>query len=98
MLKRRILNDPVMYPEKFSERARSICEALLVKEVDQRLGFKNGSCDELRAHPFFSDINWRKLDAGLSQTETHVVPADSRRKQCSYFTGQPCGQIKTPLI
>lgn len=63
-VKKRILNDPVIYPEKFSESARSICEGLLGKEVDKRLGFKNGSCDELRAHPFFCEINWRKLNAG----------------------------------
>ncbi|XP_069029843.1 rhodopsin kinase GRK1 [Embiotoca jacksoni] len=65
VLKKRILNDPVTYPEKFSEKARSICEGLLFKEVDKRLGFKDGSCDELRAHPFFSEINWRKLDSGI---------------------------------
>ncbi|CAJ1049563.1 rhodopsin kinase GRK1 [Xyrichtys novacula] len=63
VVKKRVLNDPVIYPEKFSENARSICEGLLMKEVDKRLGFKNGSCDELRKHPFFSQINWRKLDA-----------------------------------
>lgn len=73
MVKNRILNDPVTYPEKFGENARSICEGLLVKEVERRLGFRNGSCDELRAHPFFSEINWRKLNAGRFQTETHVV-------------------------
>ncbi|KAM6942838.1 rhodopsin kinase GRK1 isoform 2-T2 [Xenentodon cancila] len=65
VVKQRILNDPVTYPEKFSEHARSICEGLLCKEVNKRLGFKNGSCDELRAHPYFSPINWRKLDAGI---------------------------------
>ncbi|KAI1899685.1 hypothetical protein AGOR_G00064320 [Albula goreensis] len=64
-LKKRIINDPVTYPEKFSENAKSFCEGLLAKEVDKRLGFKNESCDELRAHPFFSDINWRKLNAGI---------------------------------
>lgn len=63
-VKKRILNDPVNYTEKFSENAKSICEGLLAKEVDKRMGFKNGTCDELRAHPFFSPINWRKLDAG----------------------------------
>lgn len=72
VVKKRILNDPVTYPEKFSENARSICEGLLCKEVDKRLGFKNDSCDELRAHPFFSEINWRKLNAG--QTETRKEP------------------------
>ncbi|XP_029000281.1 rhodopsin kinase GRK1 [Betta splendens] len=65
VVKKRILNDPVMYPEMFCEKARSICDALLCKEVNKRLGFKDGSCDELRAHPFFSQMNWRKLNAGI---------------------------------
>ncbi|XP_074521983.1 rhodopsin kinase GRK1 [Halichoeres trimaculatus] len=65
VVKKRTLNDPVFYPEKFSEDARSICEGLLLKEVDNRLGFRCGSCDELRVHPFFRHINWRKLDAGI---------------------------------
>ncbi|KAM6979809.1 rhodopsin kinase GRK1 [Aplochiton taeniatus] len=64
-VKRRILNDPVAYPEKFSEKAKSLCEGLLCKSVDQRLGFKNGSCAEIRSHPFFSEINWRRLDEGV---------------------------------
>ncbi|XP_037545878.1 rhodopsin kinase GRK1 [Nematolebias whitei] len=65
VVKQRILNDPVMYPEKFSKEARSICEGLLCKEVDRRLDFKDGSCDELREHAFFRKINWRKLNAGI---------------------------------
>ncbi|XP_070685506.1 rhodopsin kinase GRK1 [Pempheris klunzingeri] len=65
VVKKRILNDPVTYPEHFSENARAICEGLLHKEVDKRLGFKDGSCDEIRALPFFSEINWRKLNAGI---------------------------------
>ncbi|KAM3861855.1 rhodopsin kinase GRK1-like [Diretmus argenteus] len=64
-MKERIISRPVVYPENFSENAKSFCAGLLVKEVDKRMGFKNGNCDEIRAHPFFSDINWRKLDAGI---------------------------------
>lgn len=71
VIKKRILNDAVMYPENFSENARSICEGLLAKEVDKRFGFNNGSCDELRMHPFFSEINWRKLNAGQFHTQTN---------------------------
>lgn len=63
-MKERMLTRVVEYPENFSENAKSLCEGLLVKEVDQRMGFKNGCCDEIRAHPFFNDINWRKLNAG----------------------------------
>ncbi|XP_042281590.1 rhodopsin kinase GRK1-like [Thunnus albacares] len=64
-MKERILNRVVTYSENFSEHAKSLCDGLLAKEVDKRMGFKNGSCDEIRAHPFFSDINWRKLNAGI---------------------------------
>lgn len=73
MVKKRVLNDPVIYPEKFSEKARSICEGLLVKEPEQRLGFRNGSCDELRDHPFFTEINWIKLNAGQFEFFVHCV-------------------------
>ncbi|KAM9816830.1 rhodopsin kinase GRK1 [Neosynchiropus ocellatus] len=65
VLKKRILSDPVLYPQSFSDKARSICEGLLLRDVDKRLGFKDGSCDLLRAHPFFEPINWRKLNAGI---------------------------------
>lgn len=73
MVKKRVLNDPVIYPEKFSEKARSICEGLLVKEPERRLGFRNGSCDELRDHPFFTEINWIKLNAGPFEFFVHCV-------------------------
>ncbi|KAM8975342.1 rhodopsin kinase GRK1 [Pelodytes ibericus] len=64
-LKNRILNDPVTYTEKFSKDCMSFCEALLEKDPKKRIGFKNGNCDELRAAPFFKEINWRKLEAGI---------------------------------
>ncbi|XP_069493229.1 rhodopsin kinase GRK1 [Ambystoma mexicanum] len=64
-LKNRILNDSVIYTEKFSKECKSFCEALLEKDPQKRIGFKNGNCDELRAYSFFHDINWRKLEAGI---------------------------------
>ena len=46
---------------------------LLQKEVSKRLGCRNNQgekgADDLKAHPYFKDINWRRLDAGL-----HEVP------------------------
>eukprot|EP00063_Salmo_salar_P055009 XP_014029844.1 PREDICTED: rhodopsin kinase [Salmo salar] len=64
-LKERIMTGTVVYPETFSENAKSICSALLEKQVDKRLGFKDGTCDEIRTHPFFSAIHWTRLDAGI---------------------------------
>ncbi|XP_078415666.1 rhodopsin kinase GRK1 [Cetorhinus maximus] len=64
-VKRRILSDPVTYCDKFSEPCKSFCEALLEKDPEKRLGFKNEGCDEVKSHPFFKSIHWRKLDAGM---------------------------------
>ncbi|XP_038870034.1 rhodopsin kinase GRK1-like [Salvelinus namaycush] len=70
----------VVYPETFSENGKSICSGLLEKQLDQRLGFKNGACDEIGAHPF-SGIHWRRLDAGHPTAATkrlHVRSTLSR--------------------
>ncbi|XP_037644825.1 rhodopsin kinase GRK1-like [Sebastes umbrosus] len=64
-MKERMLTREVTYLENFSEHTKTLCDGLMAKEVDKRMGFKNGCCDEIRAHPFFNDINWRKLNAGI---------------------------------
>ncbi|XP_067848363.1 rhodopsin kinase GRK1 [Heptranchias perlo] len=64
-VKRRILDDPVTYSEKFSEPSKLFCDALLEKDPNKRLGFRDEGCDELKAHLFFKNINWRKLEAGI---------------------------------
>lgn len=63
-MKERMLTRVVTYEDNFSEHAKTLCDGLLAREVEQRMGFKNNCCDEIRAHPFFKDINWRKLNAG----------------------------------
>lgn len=67
-----MLTRQVAYPDNFSENAKSLCDGLLAKEVDKRMGFKDGSCDEIRVHPFFSGINWRKLNAGTFFCRTAI--------------------------
>ncbi|XP_074243493.1 rhodopsin kinase GRK1 [Saimiri boliviensis] len=64
-LKQRILEEPVKYPDKFSQASKDFCEALLEKDPEKRLGFQDETCDRLRAHPLFKDINWRQLEAGM---------------------------------
>ncbi|XP_075056160.1 rhodopsin kinase GRK1 [Mixophyes fleayi] len=64
-LKNRVLNDPVTYTEKFSKECKSFCEGLLEKDPKKRIGFRNDNCNDLRVVPFFREINWRKLEAGI---------------------------------
>ncbi|XP_040846930.1 rhodopsin kinase GRK1 [Ochotona curzoniae] len=64
-LRQRVLSEAVSYPDKFSPDSKAFCEALLEKDPERRLGFREGSCDLLRAQPLFKDINWRQLEAGM---------------------------------
>ncbi|KAM5147471.1 rhodopsin kinase GRK1 [Callospermophilus lateralis] len=64
-VKQRVLSEPVTYSDKFGQAARDFCEALLEKDPEKRLGFRDGSCDGLRAHALFKDISWRQLEAGM---------------------------------
>ncbi|XP_070263513.1 rhodopsin kinase GRK1 [Myotis yumanensis] len=64
-LKQRILSEAVKYTDKFSQASKDFCEALLEKDPEKRLGFRDGTCDGLRVNPLFKDVNWRQLEAGM---------------------------------
>ncbi|CAH6787063.1 rhodopsin kinase GRK1 [Phodopus roborovskii] len=64
-LKQRIISEPVKYPDKFSQASKDFCEKLLDKDPEKRLGFRDGTCDALRADILFKDISWRQLEAGM---------------------------------
>ncbi|KAL4663805.1 hypothetical protein H8957_013483 [Semnopithecus entellus] len=64
-LKQRIISEPVKYPDKFSQASKDFCEALLEKDPEKRLGFRDETCDKLRTHFLFKDLNWRQLEAGM---------------------------------
>ncbi|KAM7111104.1 rhodopsin kinase GRK1 [Molossus nigricans] len=64
-LKQRILSEAVKYTDKFSQASKDFCEALLEKDPEKRLGFRDGTCEGLRINPLFKDINWRQLEAGM---------------------------------
>ncbi|XP_051903151.1 G protein-coupled receptor kinase 6 isoform X3 [Hippocampus zosterae] len=54
------------YSEKFSEEAKSLCKALLAKDPRERLGCKgDGGASQVKAHPIFHSINFKRLEAGM---------------------------------
>jgi serum/glucocorticoid-regulated kinase 2 len=55
----KILRDPLLFPDEVSPSARSILTGLLTRDPAQRLGV-NGA-DEIKRHPFFEKIDWRRL-------------------------------------
>jgi serum/glucocorticoid-regulated kinase 2 len=55
----KILRDPLLFPDEVSSSARSILTGLLTRDPAQRLGV-NGA-EEIKRHPFFEKIDWRRL-------------------------------------
>lgn len=55
----KILNEQVHFPEHLSEKARNIINRLLEKDSSKRLGSKGAA--EVKADPFFENIDWEKL-------------------------------------
>jgi beta-adrenergic-receptor kinase len=55
-------NMPLEYSESFSEVAKSMCDGLLTRDPDKRLG--SGGWKEIEAHPFFEGYDFAKLLRG----------------------------------
>ncbi|XP_065494719.1 G protein-coupled receptor kinase 5 isoform X1 [Caloenas nicobarica] len=62
---RRVLETEEVYSHKFSEEAKSICKMLLAKDVKQRLGCQGEGTAEVKRHPFFKRMNFKRLEAGM---------------------------------
>ncbi|XP_051959993.1 G protein-coupled receptor kinase 6 isoform X2 [Xyrauchen texanus] len=53
------------YSSKFSEDTKSLCKMLLIKDPSERLGCQGGGATEVKAHPIFRSINFKRLEAGM---------------------------------
>ncbi|KAI7871614.1 kinase-like domain-containing protein [Spinellus fusiger] len=53
-----ILEDEILYPINMPKNSISICQRLLERNVTKRLGSSEEGSEEIKAHPFFQDINW----------------------------------------
>ena len=58
---RKILQEPLRFPDDMDREARSLLIGLLDRDPLKRLGV-NGAA-EIKAHPFFAQIDWRRLMA-----------------------------------
>lgn len=56
---RKILQDPLRFPDDMDREAKSLLIGLLERDPKKRLG-ANGAA-EIRAHPFFAQIDWKRL-------------------------------------
>ncbi|XP_045145453.1 G protein-coupled receptor kinase 4 isoform X4 [Echinops telfairi] len=64
-VERRVKSNSEEYSEKFSDDARSICRMLLTKDPKERLGCRGHGAAEVKQHPVFKDINFKRLEANM---------------------------------
>lgn len=79
-MERRIQTEQEEYCDRFSRDVKDLCSLLLTKDQDQRLGCRTSAGSEVQSHPFFRNINFRMLEAGL--VEPPFKP-DPRLVYCS---------------
>ncbi|KAH0629933.1 hypothetical protein JD844_012425 [Phrynosoma platyrhinos] len=53
------------YSEKFSPTSRSLCSMLLCKDPLERLGCRGAGAQEVKEHPLFKHLNFKRLEAGM---------------------------------
>ncbi|TMS23688.1 G protein-coupled receptor kinase 5 [Larimichthys crocea] len=62
---RRVREDQEEYSDKFSEEAKDICRQLLAKDPKERLGCQGRGAIEVKQHPIFRNINFKRLEANM---------------------------------
>ncbi|KAI8581145.1 hypothetical protein K450DRAFT_233306 [Umbelopsis ramanniana AG] len=53
-----ILEDEILYPINMSRDSVSICQKLLTRDPERRLGSSPADAQEIKAHPFFAGVHW----------------------------------------
>uniref|UniRef100_A0A3P8PIF2 G protein-coupled receptor kinase n=1 Tax=Astatotilapia calliptera TaxID=8154 RepID=A0A3P8PIF2_ASTCA len=78
-VERRVQDEEEEYNDKFTEDTKAICRMLLTKDPKQRLGCKADGAAGVKAHSFFKNINFKRMEAGM--VEPPFVP-DPRAVYC----------------
>ncbi|BFZ53818.1 Serine/threonine-protein kinase [Savitreella phatthalungensis] len=58
---RKILEDPLRFPDDVDKDARHLLTGLLTRDPQRRMGAQGPA--DIKQHPFFADVDWRKLMA-----------------------------------
>ncbi|XP_014242673.1 RAC serine/threonine-protein kinase [Cimex lectularius] len=85
-----IIMEEVKFPRTLSSEAKDLLAGLLVKNPHMRLGGGPEDAKDIKAHPFFSSINWTDLDQKRIQPpfKPHVTSETDTSYFDSEFTGE----------
>ena len=57
-----IANSPVSFSSNFDKNSKDLISRFLTRNPLVRLGSRSGDVSKIKAHPFFKDIDWEKLE------------------------------------
>lgn len=94
----RILHDKLRFPDFVPPKARSLLEGLLVRIPDQRLGGGPSDSQQIKSHPFFSEMDWDALDRREIKPPFNPQVSDSMdlHNFDPQFTSEPVPQSVMP--
>ncbi|QDZ22986.1 serine/threonine-protein kinase [Chloropicon primus] len=61
-LKKKITRDKIKLPKYLTSEAHSLIKALLQRDPSKRLGYGPSGFEQIKKHPFFKTIHWKKLE------------------------------------
>ena len=65
---RDIIEKPIPMKPYFTEHASSFLKALLQRDPAKRIGTSERDADELKEHPFFEGIDWKRISEMTFET------------------------------
>ncbi|CCD23055.1 cAMP-dependent protein kinase catalytic subunit TPK1 NDAI_0B00210 [Naumovozyma dairenensis CBS 421] len=87
-----ILNSKLKFPEFFHEDVRDLLSKLITKDLSERLGNLQNGTDDVKSHPWFSEVVWDKLLSRNIETP-YEPPIQQGQGDTSQFDRYPEEEI-----
>ena len=91
MFARRVRGDRLSFPNSVSDRARSIVNRLLTTDPSLRLGSGSSGCQEIKEHPWLSEVDW--VDVLEKKLEPPIVPVANAVNFSPDFTSKSVSDL-----
>ena len=91
---RKILYDPLRFSDDVDKDARNLLSGLLNRDPEKRLG--NGGAQEIKNHPFFASIDWKKLNA--KKIQPPFKPSVDSAVDVSNFDNEFTSELPTDSV
>jgi protein kinase A len=83
-----ILRGKVKYPPYIHPDAQNLLERLITADLTKRLGNLHGGADDVKRHPWFSEVTWERL-ARKDIDAPYVPPVKAGVGDASQFDKYP---------